>query len=254
LLDAPFVEPIPLSDVLSAPERTAIDLPDVVELLSDAPAEDVVAVVSALSFLEALATATTSKSTMITDAERALLEALALQNRSDPLFRAEQVAAATETANSVLGSVAVTSGSQLLLVSSSGSVPITVRNSLDVPVTVRVTVTSRSPILQTKVHPVATIEPGAEATVTVPVKAISSGDVNVSVALRSEEGATLAVAETLKVRVRAAWGNLATGLFTAALVVLLIAGVVRTIRRGRKDTRLRPSDDMPVAGASSADL
>lgn len=254
LLDAPFVEPITLDEVLTAPERHAVDLPDALALLSDAPAEEVVAAVSALTFLEALATATASPSTMITDAERGILEALSLQNRADPNYRAEQVAAAAATANAVLGSVSVTSGSQLLLVSSSGSVPITVRNSLDVPVTVRVAVTSRSPILQTKVNPVATIEPGAETTVTVPMKAISSGDVNVSVALRSEEGATLAVAETLKVRVRAAWGNLATGLFTGGLVVLLIAGVIRTIRRGRKDTRLMPSDDMPVAGASSADL
>jgi uncharacterized iron-regulated membrane protein len=54
-------------------------------------------------------------------------------------------------------------------------------------------------------------------------------------------------------RVRAAWGNLTTGVFTAGLVVLLIAGLVRTIRRGRKDTRLRPTADTPVAGASDDD-
>jgi len=149
--------------------------------------------------------------------------------------------------------VRVTSGSQLLLVSSSGSVPITVRNSLDVPVTVRVAVTSRSPILRSKNQPVTTVEAGSDANVMVPLTAISSGDVDVSVALRTTEGATVAVAETLKVRVRAAWGNLATGLFTAALVVLLIAGVTRTVRRGRKDTRTGPVADAAVAGASDSD-
>jgi hypothetical protein len=130
-------------------------------------------------------------------------------------------------------------------------VPITVTNKLDVPVTVKVSMTSRSPILRTQEQATATIESGADVTVKVPVKAISSGDVSVSVAVRSEDGATIAVAETLKVRVRAAWGNLATGVFTAGLVVLLIAGVVRTARRGRKDTRLRPTPDTAVAGASS---
>lgn len=46
-------------------------------------------------------------------------------------------------------------------------------------------------------------------------------------------------------------GTVATGIFTGGLVLLLVAGVVRTVRRGRKDTRLRPSDDTAVAGASS---
>ncbi|NTV40095.1 MAG: hypothetical protein HGA51_09120, partial [Demequinaceae bacterium] len=171
----------------------------------------------------------------------------------DPAFRAEQAVAARESAATVMGAVAVTSGSQLLLVSSSGSVPITVINMLDVPVTVRLAVTSQSPILRTKQQPTVTIDAGTDATVKVPVTAISSGDVGVSVALRTEDGATIAVAETLRVRVRAEWGNLATGIVTAGLVVLLIAGLVRTVRRGRKDTRLRPTTDTPVAGASAED-
>lgn len=129
----------------------------------------------------------------------------------------------------------------------------TVRNELDVPVTVRVAMMSRSPILLTKDHPTATIEAGAEVTVLVPVTAVSNGDVNVTVALRNEEGQTVTVAETLRVKVRAQWGNAATGIFTAGLVVLLIAGIIRTARRGRKDTRVRPGDAGAVAGASDAD-
>lgn len=250
LLGAPFVTSRTLTDVLASPDRTEVDLPDVQAMLTDAHADEVVGAVSGLTRLDVLATATTGRSTMILDADRALLESLSLQNRTDPSYRVEQSAAAIGDANDVLSSVAVTSGSLLLLVSSSGSVPITVTNGLDVPVTVRVTVTSRSPILLTKDYPVATIDAGSDVTVKVPVTAVSSGDIDVSVALRTEDGATVAVAETLKVRVRAAWGNLATGVFTLGLVVLLVAGVVRTIRRGRKDTRLVPSDDTVVAGAS----
>jgi len=253
LLGAPFVTATPLSNVIASPARTAIDLPDLTTLLSDVPADQVVGAVSGLTRLGALGDATTGRSTMILDAERGLVESVSLANRTDPTFRTEQSTAALATANDVLSSVAVTSGSQVLLVSSSGSVPITVSNGLDVPVTVRVAVTSRSPILRTKEYPVATIEAGSDVTVKVPVTAVSSGDVSVSVALRTEAGATVAVAETLKVRVRAAWGNLATGVFTVGLVVLLIAGVFRTVRRGRKDTRLGPVDEAAVAGASNLD-
>ena len=253
LLDAPFVTPRTLDEVLSAPERQTIDLPVVTEWPSDATPDDIVGAISDLTRLDALASATTAHSTKIEDAARGVLESLSLPNRIDPRYRAEQTAAARDAAAAVLASVTVTSGSQLLLVSSSGSFPITVSNTLDVPVTVRLTITSLSPILRTKEQPTVTIEAGADTTVKVPVTAISSGDVGVSVALRTEDGATLSVAETLRVRVRAAWGNLATGVFTLALVVLLIAGVARTIKRGRKDTRVRPATDAVVAGPSDDD-
>ncbi len=253
LLDAPFVTSRPLSAVLSAPDHPSIKLPALTTKPSDAAADDVVGAVSALTRLDDLAKATTKSSKVIADAERGVLESLSLSNRVDLAYRAAQTTAARDAANTALASVTVTSGSRLLLVSSSGSVPITVSNSLDVPVTVRLAVTSLSPILRTKEQPTVTIDAKSDTMVKVPVAAISSGDVDLSVALRTESGATLAVAETLRVRVRAAWGNLTTGVFTAALVVLLIAGLFRTIRRGRKDTRLRPTTETPVAGASDDD-
>jgi hypothetical protein len=238
---------------LSASSRPHIELPALTTKPSDAAPADVVGAVSALTSLDDLIKATTTHSNVIANAELGVLKSLSLSNRVDPHYRAEQTSAARDAANTVLAAVTVTSGSRLLLVSSSGAVPITVSNALDVPVIVRLTVTSLSPILHTNEQPTVTIEAKSDTTVKVPVTAISSGDVDVSVALRTETGATLAVAETLRVRVRAAWGNLTTGVFTVALVGLLIAGLVRTIGRGRKDTRLRPTTDTPVAGASDGD-
>jgi hypothetical protein len=253
LLDAPFVTSRHLADLLSVPDRPRIELPELTAKPNDAAPADVVGAVSALTRLDDLVKATTTHSKVISAAELGVLKSLSLSNRVDPRYQAEQALAARDTANSVLASVTVTSGSRLLLVSSSGAVPITVSNTLDVPVIVRLTVTSLSPILRTNEQPTVTIDAKSDTMVKVPVTAISSGDVDVSVALRTEDGATIAVAETLRVRVRAAWGNLTTGVFTAGLVVLLIAGLVRTIRRGRKDTRLRPTTDTPVAGASDDD-
>jgi hypothetical protein len=253
LLDAPFVTSRSLGDVLSAPDRPRIELPALTPKPNDAAPADVVGAVSALTRLDDLVKATTTSSKVIAAAELSVLKSLSLSNRVDPRYRAEQALAARDTANTVLASVTVTSGSHLLLVSSSGAVPITVSNALDVPVIVRLTVTSLSPILRTNEQPTVTIDAKSDTTVKVPVTAISSGDVDVSVALRTEDGATIAVAETLRVRVRAAWGNLTTGVFTAGLIVLLIAGLVRTIRRGRKDTRLLPTMETPVAGASDDD-
>ncbi len=248
LLDAPFVTPRSFAALLSDPGRQQLDLPDVVASDLDAPAADVLTATSMLTTLGVLDSASGGDSDLIARTGRDLLAALSITHRADSDRRATEFAAAQERAAQVARAVSVTSGSDVLLVSRSGQLPVTVSNQLDVPVTVRVAVTSRSPILLTRGQPTATIEPGTEQTVMVPIEAISSGDVNVSVAVRTEDGSTVAVAETLKVRVRAAWGGWVTGIVTAGLVVLLVGGIYRTIRRGRRDTRVVPDDATAVAG------
>jgi hypothetical protein len=253
LLDAPFVTARPLTAALSDPDRLSVDLPDNTPSADDAGSDLAVGAVSALDRLSVMASAAESPSAMVAEARRAVFAAMSLADRADPERRAAEFAEATDLAESVINAVVVTSGNTLNLVSSSGDVPLTVQNNLDVAVTVRVSMTSRSPALVTKAQPTATVEAGAEATVLVPVTAVSNGDVNVTVALRNEDGQTVAVAQTLRIKVRAQWGNAATGVFTAGLVLLLIGGIVRTARRGRKDTRVLPADSATVAGASDAD-
>ncbi len=253
LLNAPFVTARPLTSALSDPDRLSVDLPDNTPSADDAGSDLAVGAVSALDRLSVMASAADAPSAMVAEARRAVFSAMSLADRADPERRAAEFADAAAQAESVINSVVVTSGNTLNLVSSTGDVPLTVQNNLDVAVTVRVSMTSRSPALVTKAQPTATVESGAEATVLVPVTAVSNGDVNVTVALRNEEGQTVAVAQTLRIKVRAQWGNAATGVFTAGLVVLLIGGIVRTARRGRKDTRVLPADSTSVAGASAAD-
>ncbi len=253
LLNAPFVTARPLTAALSEPDRPSVDLPDNTPRAADSGSDLAVGAVSALDRLDVMATAADAPSAMVAEARRAVFTAMSLADRADPERRAAEFADASDLAESVINAVVVTSGNTVNLVSSSGDIPLTVQNNLDVAVTVRVSITSRSPALVTKAQPTATVEAGSEATVRVPVTAVSNDDVNVTVALRNEDGQTVAVAQTLRIRVRAQWGNAATGVFTAGLVVLLIGGIVRTARRGRKDTRVRPADSTNVAGASDAD-
>lgn len=253
LLDAPFVTARPLTAALSVPDRPVLDLPESSPSPSDIGSGQAIVVISSLGRIAALETVTDRPSSMLMEARRGLFSAMSLANRANPERRAGELAAAIEQAQLVVDALGVTSGTSLNLVSSSGDVPITVRNELDVPVTVQVAMISRSPALVPKAQPGITVEPGSEATALVPVTAVSNDDVNVTVALRNDEGQTVSVAQTLRVKVRAQWGNAATGIFTAALALLLIAGIARTARRGRKDTRIRPGQATPVAGASAAD-
>ena len=67
-------------------------------------------------------------------------------------------------------------------------------------------------------------------------------------ALRNEDGETVAVAETLRVRVRARGETLTTGVFTAALVVLLIAGIVQDHQARPQGHPLAADDRDPRGG------
>ncbi|MEX0914089.1 MAG: DUF6049 family protein, partial [Demequina sp.] len=176
---------------------------------------------------------------------RDTLNAVSLHGRSDTEQRADTVRRVLESTQEVIDSVSITSGSALNLVAASGNVPVTIRNDLPVESTVRVAMMTSSPYIGVSEQPVVTIPPSSEVTVLVPVTAVSSANVNVSVVLRNSEGEDITTPMSMEIRVRADWGNAVTGVFTVGLVLLLIAGLVRTIRRGRKDTRTGPG---PQAG------
>lgn len=247
LFAAPWVTTVGLGSVLSLPNRETLESPDASTTDGDVDPSDMVALQQVVWRINDVAMATDAPDHLLNGPARALLAAVSLPLRSDADVRASAISAAHAQADVVVNAVTVTSSSELTLVSTSGNVPITVRNELSAPVTVRVVMTSRSPSLLIDDQPLVTIAAGVEQTVLVPITGVSSDDVKVTVALRNEDGATLAVAKTLEVRVRAEWGNAATGVVTGGLVILLIAGVWRTIRRGRRDTRMPPSVDPEVA-------
>jgi hypothetical protein len=251
LFSTPWVRPVTFASVLETANVEAA-VPESAPRTRDVRSEKVIGAQQAIARLSDLAAATEQPATLLDGPARDILSSMALPLRADVDARSAAMEVALEGAQEALNSVRVTSSSELTLVSNSGNVPITVRNDLASGVTVVVAMTSRSPRLVIDEQPVTTVPAGTEQTVLVPVTAVSSGDVFVTVALRSEDGATLAVAQTLKVRVRAEWGNVATGVATAALVVLLIAGVYRTVRRGRRDTRTGPAvDEEQLASVSS---
>ena len=247
LFAAPWVKPVGIGTVLSLPNRATLEPPAEPVTEGDVAPADLVTIKELLGRVHDVAVATESPDRILNGEARSLLAAISLPVRADQDVRSSALDAAVSQASTVVNAVSVTSSSELTLVSSSGNVPITVRNDLPVAVTVRVVMTSRSPSLLIDSQPLVTIPAGVEQTVLVPITGVRTDDVKVTVALRNEPGATLAVAKTLEVRVRAEWGNTATGVVTAGLVLLMIAGVWRTIRRGRRDTRLPPSVDPDVA-------
>jgi len=253
LFSQPWVHPVSLTQVLATAPAAAVTAPPAQPHATDAPQDQLAAVQQALGRIDTLAGITDAPGTMLTTSGHPLLASLSLPLRATPDARQAAVTAALEEAAVTLDAVRVTSSSEVTLVSASGKVPLTVRNDLPYAVTVVVAMTSRSPHLLITEQPVVVLPAHSEQTVLVPITAVSSDDVRVSVALRTEQGSTVSVAKTVTVRVRAEWGNAATGVATAGLVLLLVAGVVRTIRRGRRDTRMAPGPDDAPSPASESD-
>ncbi len=250
---APFVKPVNVQSLANrASERVA--LPDLSQSAHDPLTGEITSIATQLEKLDVLEGAVASPSALIQQLRDQLLGSLSVDNAVDSEVRAAAVRSALDSSQAAIGSVRVTSGSEVLLISQSGEVPITVSNGLDVPVDVIVEMTSRSAILRVRDVPTLTIPAGGEATALIPVEAVSSGDVSVSLAIVTPRGDTLSFAERINLSVRAAWGTTATWLFTAGLMVLLVGGVVRTARRGRKDTRFGPAAESDVAGAQKSDV
>ncbi|WP_296666919.1 DUF6049 family protein, partial [Demequina sp.] len=174
-----------------------------------------------------------------------LLAPLGTVLRGDAAARQARVDEAVAATDATLGALTIAAGSDVNLIASRGAVPVTVRNDLDVDATVTVAMTSFSPNLQVRETPTVTVAAGTAESVLVEVEAVSSANVTASIVLRNPDGVALGSPTLMSVRVRADWGNAVTAFFTAGLVLLLVMGVVRTVRRGRKETRTgpRPEDD-----------
>ncbi|WP_129590723.1 DUF6049 family protein [Sanguibacter massiliensis] len=146
----------------------------------------------------------------------------------------------------ILGGISVVAGSDINLISDRGNLPIRVRNDLGVAVSVGVALVPDDPRLSVLDVPSATLEPGSEQNVQVPVRAIGSGDVSVVVRLTGPDGEVVAEPYAFDVRVRAEWETVGTGVMGGLLALLVLGGVVRTIRRGRSARRtapIRPLED-----------
>ncbi|PKQ27248.1 MAG: hypothetical protein CVT64_02115 [Actinobacteria bacterium HGW-Actinobacteria-4] len=242
LFDAPWVAPVSLASVLSDTRRGTATVSGVQTTEADLSASAVDAIATRLTRLQHLGATTESPATVVDGPSAALLGVVSLDARASQADRNGAVLDLLEVVDRTLESVSITSGSALNLVSATGNVPVTIRNDLDVASTVTVRMTANSPNIRITDSPVVTIPPHSEVTALIPVTAVSSANVTVRLSLRNENNDLIGTVRAVDMRVRADWGNAATAVFTVALVLLLIAGLVRTVRRGRKDTRTGPGE------------
>ena len=130
------------------------------------------------------------------------------------------------------GTVSIVKGSSINLVSRESSFPVVVSNTLPGEVWVFVTLKSTSPKLVVEQSTVQlSIPPGTTENAQFPIRAIGSGDVVMIAQLTALSGRELGDSVSIKLTVNPDIETAAIVLFLGLVAVLIVIGVIRTIRR-----------------------
>lgn len=154
--------------------------------------------------------------------------------RADPATRDAQVPAAEAAGADVTSSLAAVPSSTINLISSEAQLPVRITSSLDQDVTVQVYLVSDNKRLQVPRTTTVNVPAHQQAKVTVPIQAVGSGDVGLTVQVLAPDGTTVGMPTTVHMRVRADWESRGTGVIVGVLVSIVVIGTVRTVRRGRR--------------------
>ena len=128
------------------------------------------------------------------------------------------------------------------LIDKTAQLPISVSNGWDQAVSVRLKLTPTDTRLQFDPVETLTIAPHSIGQFRIPVKAVGSGDVQVTVQLTNPEGQSIGTPETIRVRVRAEWESTGTYIVAGLLAAVLVFGIVRRIVKGPKNRKLKTGD------------
>ena len=154
--------------------------------------------------------------------------------RSDPKTRSAQIPNAEAAGAGVTSSLAAVPSSTINVISSEAQLPVRITSSLNQDVTVQVYLVSNNKRLQVPRTTTVRVPAHQQAKVTVPIQAVGSGDVALTVQVLAADGTTVGTPTTVNMRVRADWEGRGTGVIVGVLVAIVVTGTVRTVRRGRR--------------------
>ena len=138
----------------------------------------------------------------------------------------------------VLNSVSIVSSSTINMVGGQARIPVLIRNDLDAPVTVILRAEPSNARLVVDGTVKLTIQANSQSRAYVPVSArVGSGSVDLVITLTSTTGAQVGSPQTIPVRVRADWEAFGLVGIGVIFVGLVIAGVIRTVRKRKGQPR-----------------
>lgn len=173
---------------------------------------------------------------LLTGPERAsILQLLGAGWRDEADLWKNALAAHAEATSTTLTSVAVQQPDTIQLVSPEAGLPFFIRN--DLPFAANVVLVSTPDNLRLDVERTKEVraEPGVNTRVEVPVRArVGSGEVTIELRLLSPTYEQVGPLQQARVTVRAEWERIGIIALGSIVVLLLSAGLVRTVRRRRR--------------------
>jgi hypothetical protein len=250
-----WVDVTPLTSLVDGAGSTDVRADDVARDDAELGREEVREITSTLDDLASFATVASSPEVLTADIDRALVAPLSIAYRAVPEARDGAIRLAQEQARQVQSGISVVDRADVTLISDSGNLPVRIRNDLPTDATVTVTLSPDDPRLVVETAPTLVIPAGESRDAEVRVRAIGSGDVTLGVAVTAPSGVPVTDPAEFTVKVRAGWETVGTAVMAAGVGLLFVAGIWRTVRRGRSNRRTtgeQVSDAAVPTGAQHA--
>lgn len=132
-------------------------------------------------------------------------------------------------------SVRIEEGSAITVLSDRTEVPVVMRNDLRSAVRVQLTVSPQRAIISVE-SPTVSVTIPAETTqrVSIPITALASGTVPLTLSLHSIAGEPIGLPVDLPVTIRAGWENIITGVLALVVGIVFAVGIYRAVQRRRQ--------------------
>jgi hypothetical protein len=234
------VVPVGLTDVLAGahPDATIVDEPGD----SGRPAQ-VTSAVQALAAEAQFATVATDPTAVTAPRRLAFLALMAVSWLRGTDDWASQVSSFLAASRTLIGSVQIVAGSDLVVGSGASNIPVTVSNALNVPIVVYVNVDSPSSVLQVRAQNVPlTVEPGSSNKAAIPVAALTNGQVETTITLTSVAAIPIGNPDYVSVDLHPGWESVGTAIVIGLLVLVFGGGIARNIVKRRAAKRKQPTE------------
>lgn len=237
LLDTSWTQGADLSGLTSdeVDDLTRSELPASVVESAELDRTDLDRATTTHATLRAVSTALTDAPSVLGQVDDLDLTVTSSAWRATPQARTDYLTYTASLPQLVTSALTAAPSSTINVINSEAHVPVRLVNDLDQEVTVLIHLEPSSTRLQATQDVTATVPAHGDAAVSVPVTAVGSGDVDVEVRILAPDGTTVVGApSTVHMRVRADWETVGTTAVGAVLALMLLAGIIRTVRRGRR--------------------
>ncbi|MBM7824459.1 hypothetical protein JOD55_000286 [Arcanobacterium pluranimalium] len=165
----------------------------------------------------------------------------AVNFRSNPALRSQYLAAMSENSG-IFQEIHFQPLSTINMISESAAIPARITNPFSSPI--QVTVHLKAPDSRIFApQPVKVVIPAKSTTnVSVPVEARGSGNLKVALSITNDAGTSVGMPLEVNMRVRATWESTGTLIMAALVASVLVFGLVKAIRKGRRSAPVDPEE------------